>query len=172
MRKKSVLGCIISKGLITKFDFRPPSHPPAVNSEKSWTISTRPLSICLSPSDASAMSKSLRSWDGLSFYIAHFGNDNWSIGFPSSSTRKSLCMLILFLNPGRTTYMGQIMAYEMGTEPDPDVATRTGEFAMLIYSIGLSYQCLPNSILMGCSGCYCWDHLTPPRRPRSPLDGT
>ncbi|KAJ7590853.1 hypothetical protein C8J56DRAFT_781752 [Mycena floridula] len=34
-----------------------------------------------------------------------------------------------------TTYMGQIMAYEMGREPDPEVATRTGEFAMLIYSI-------------------------------------
>lgn len=38
----------------------------------------------------------------------------------------------------RTTYMGQIMAYEHQKEPDPDVATRTGEFAMLIYSIGTS----------------------------------
>lgn len=37
----------------------------------------------------------------------------------------------------RTTYMGQIMAYEMGKEPDPDVATRTGEFAMLLYSLGM-----------------------------------
>ena len=33
--------------------------------------------------------------------------------------------------------MGQIMAHEIGREPDPDVATRTGEFAMLIYSIGM-----------------------------------
>ncbi|KAJ7283901.1 hypothetical protein C8J57DRAFT_1293895 [Mycena rebaudengoi] len=34
-----------------------------------------------------------------------------------------------------TTYMGQIMAHEQGEEPDPDEATRTGEFAMLLYSI-------------------------------------
>ncbi|KAF9268105.1 MFS general substrate transporter [Marasmius fiardii PR-910] len=34
-----------------------------------------------------------------------------------------------------TTYMGQIMAYELDKEPNPDYATRTGEFAMLLYSI-------------------------------------
>ncbi|EIW82085.1 MFS general substrate transporter [Coniophora puteana RWD-64-598 SS2] len=34
-----------------------------------------------------------------------------------------------------TTYVGQIMAYETKTDPDPDVATRAGEFAMLIYSL-------------------------------------
>ncbi|KIK68025.1 hypothetical protein GYMLUDRAFT_36839 [Collybiopsis luxurians FD-317 M1] len=34
-----------------------------------------------------------------------------------------------------TTYVGQIMALEQDKEPDPDVATRTGEFAMLLYSI-------------------------------------
>lgn len=34
-----------------------------------------------------------------------------------------------------TTYIGQVMAYELQTDPDHDVATRTGEFAMLIYSI-------------------------------------
>ncbi|CAA7259880.1 unnamed protein product [Cyclocybe aegerita] len=34
-----------------------------------------------------------------------------------------------------TTYMGQIMAYELGREPDHELATRTGEFAMLIYSV-------------------------------------
>ncbi|KAL0564423.1 hypothetical protein V5O48_017623 [Marasmius crinis-equi] len=34
-----------------------------------------------------------------------------------------------------TTYMGQIMAYELDKEPKPDDATRTGEFAMLLYSI-------------------------------------
>ncbi|KAF8165226.1 major facilitator superfamily domain-containing protein [Crassisporium funariophilum] len=34
-----------------------------------------------------------------------------------------------------TTYMGQIMAYEQNKEPDPDEATRKGEFAMLIYSV-------------------------------------
>ncbi|EMD40799.1 hypothetical protein CERSUDRAFT_45210 [Gelatoporia subvermispora B] len=34
-----------------------------------------------------------------------------------------------------TTYVGQIMAYELDREPDGDTATRTGEFAMLLYSI-------------------------------------
>ncbi|KAF8195744.1 MFS general substrate transporter [Mycena galopus ATCC 62051] len=34
-----------------------------------------------------------------------------------------------------TTYVGQIMAQELGEEPDPDYATRMGERAMLIYSI-------------------------------------
>jgi len=34
-----------------------------------------------------------------------------------------------------TTYVGQIMAYELDREPDQDAATRTGEFAMLLYSI-------------------------------------
>jgi solute carrier family 45 protein 1/2/4 len=33
--------------------------------------------------------------------------------------------------------MGQIMAFEHQKEPDPDEATRTGEFAMLLYSIGM-----------------------------------
>ncbi|KIL00599.1 hypothetical protein PAXRUDRAFT_8078 [Paxillus rubicundulus Ve08.2h10] len=34
-----------------------------------------------------------------------------------------------------TTYVGQIMAYQLGREPDLEIATRTGEFAMLLYSI-------------------------------------
>ncbi|TRM67670.1 hypothetical protein BD626DRAFT_394892 [Schizophyllum amplum] len=34
-----------------------------------------------------------------------------------------------------TTYMGQVMAHEIGREPDPEVATRMGEFAMLMYSV-------------------------------------
>lgn len=34
-----------------------------------------------------------------------------------------------------TTYVGQVMAAELGREPDNDVATRTGEFAMAIYSV-------------------------------------
>ncbi|KAI0353572.1 MFS general substrate transporter [Trametes cingulata] len=34
-----------------------------------------------------------------------------------------------------TTYIGQVMAYEMDREPDHDFATRTGAFAMLLYSI-------------------------------------
>ncbi|KAJ3716334.1 hypothetical protein DFJ43DRAFT_1006864 [Lentinula guzmanii] len=34
-----------------------------------------------------------------------------------------------------TTYVGQVMALELDKEPDPDLATRTGEFAMLLYSI-------------------------------------
>ncbi|EIN10403.1 MFS general substrate transporter [Punctularia strigosozonata HHB-11173 SS5] len=34
-----------------------------------------------------------------------------------------------------TTYVGQVMAYETGEEPDPEYATRTGELGMLFYSI-------------------------------------
>ncbi|KIP07007.1 hypothetical protein PHLGIDRAFT_13479 [Phlebiopsis gigantea 11061_1 CR5-6] len=34
-----------------------------------------------------------------------------------------------------TTYVGQVMAQELGREPDNDIATRTGEFAMAIYSV-------------------------------------
>ncbi|KAI0719641.1 MFS general substrate transporter [Cerioporus squamosus] len=34
-----------------------------------------------------------------------------------------------------TTYIGQVMAYELGREPDHDLATRTGALAMLIYSL-------------------------------------
>ncbi|KAG6378700.1 hypothetical protein JVT61DRAFT_12972 [Boletus reticuloceps] len=34
-----------------------------------------------------------------------------------------------------TTYVGQIMAHQLDQEPDIEVATRTGEFAMLLYSI-------------------------------------
>ncbi|KAI0750774.1 MFS general substrate transporter [Daedaleopsis nitida] len=34
-----------------------------------------------------------------------------------------------------TTYIGQVMAYELDKEPDHDLATRTGAFAMLIYSL-------------------------------------
>ena len=48
-----------------------------------------------------------------------------------------ICIVMVNL-PYRTTYVGQIMAYEHQEEPDSDVATRTGEFAMLIYSIGRS----------------------------------
>ena len=32
--------------------------------------------------------------------------------------------------------MGQVMAFEQNKEPDPDMATRTGELAMLVYSLG------------------------------------
>jgi len=34
-----------------------------------------------------------------------------------------------------TTYVGQVMAYELQKEPNAETATRTGEFAMLLYSI-------------------------------------
>jgi len=36
----------------------------------------------------------------------------------------------------RTTYVGQVMAYEHNAEPDATLATRKGEFAMLLYSLG------------------------------------
>lgn len=66
--------------------------------------------------------KSSRSWDGSR----------------SSSTRTyydHLFIVTLFTGINRTTYIGQIMAYEQGSDPDHDIATRTGELAMLIYSI-------------------------------------
>jgi hypothetical protein len=56
-----------------------------------------------------------------------------------------------------TTYVGQIMAYEHNKEPDKDVATRAGEFAMLIYSIGesyleLAYSCVNMTFISGRCG--------------------
>jgi hypothetical protein len=36
--------------------------------------------------------------------------------------------------------MGQVMAYEQNKEPDPELATRTGEFAMLMYSVGWCFK--------------------------------
>lgn len=32
------------------------------------------------------------------------------------------------------------MAYQLGQEPDIEIATRTGEFAMLLYSIGMIFH--------------------------------
>ena len=57
----------------------------------------------------------------------------------------------------RTTYVGQVMALELDREPDADFATRTGEFAMLLYSIGTVFiwilrQVLTDDLL---SCCYC-----------------
>lgn len=42
-----------------------------------------------------------------------------------------------------TTYMGQVMAHELGKEPNHEYAIRRGELALLIYSIGLK----PDSFL-------------------------
>ncbi len=35
-----------------------------------------------------------------------------------------------------TTYIGQVLAHEIGKEPDRDVAAQRGELAMLLYSVG------------------------------------
>jgi hypothetical protein len=57
------------------------------------------------------------------------------------------------------------MAYENGAEPDKDIAARTGEFAMLIFSIGtplitdLVYFKITNMIILD-SRCVRW-FLTP-----------
>ncbi|OJA13849.1 hypothetical protein AZE42_00501, partial [Rhizopogon vesiculosus] len=55
---------------------------------------------------------------------------------------RRVCLVQLFAFMGwfpflfySTTYVGQVMAYETGKEPDNELATRTGEFAMLLYSI-------------------------------------
>jgi solute carrier family 45 protein 1/2/4 len=45
-------------------------------------------------------------------------------------------MIRCLISVSSTTYMGQIMAYELGEEPDSEFATRRGELAMLLYSIG------------------------------------
>lgn len=37
-----------------------------------------------------------------------------------------------------TTYVAEVMANELGHEPDIDKATRAGSFALLIYSTGKS----------------------------------
>ncbi|TFK29392.1 MFS general substrate transporter [Coprinopsis marcescibilis] len=53
---------------------------------------------------------------------------------------RRVCYVQLFAFMGwflfySTTYVGQVMALEIGREPDHEYATRQGEFAMLIYSI-------------------------------------
>lgn len=50
--------------------------------------------------------------------------------------RMTLLHPSLHLNSDRTTYVGQVMAGEIGREPNADFATRKGELAMLFYSIG------------------------------------
>lgn len=40
------------------------------------------------------------------------------------------------------------MAYELGRDPDHDIATRTGELAMLIYSIGMLIYSRPLSFVL------------------------
>lgn len=60
-------------------------------------------------------------------------------GSPSYSTREcERCIYIVFAqsNLSSTTYVGQVMAYETGLEPDHEYATRTGELGLLLYSIG------------------------------------
>ena len=37
-----------------------------------------------------------------------------------------------------TTYVAEVMAHELGHEPDRDEATRAGSLALLIYSFGMS----------------------------------
>ena len=50
--------------------------------------------------------------------------------------RLSVIVSAVLMQVASTTYIGQVMAYELGREPDHDIATRTGAFAMLIYSLG------------------------------------
>ncbi|KAH7916169.1 major facilitator superfamily domain-containing protein [Hygrophoropsis aurantiaca] len=55
---------------------------------------------------------------------------------------RRVCLVQLFAFMGwfpflfySTTYVGQVMAYQDNKEPDIEVATRIGEFAMLLYSL-------------------------------------
>ncbi|KAF8630339.1 hypothetical protein AX15_002989 [Amanita polypyramis BW_CC] len=66
----------------------------------------------------------------------------WSALINLSMPIRRVCYVQLFAFMGwfpflfyATTYMGQVMAYELKKEPKADLATRTGEFAMLLYSI-------------------------------------
>lgn len=46
------------------------------------------------------------------------------------------------------------MAQELGREPDNDLATRTGEFAMAIYSVGMSSQyTFPSALTYEANSC-------------------
>jgi hypothetical protein len=63
-------------------------------------------------------------------------------GFRSYSTRTSFSPVFsddAKITSRSTTYVGQVMAYQNGEEPDADIAVRKGEFAMLIYSIGQQF---------------------------------
>lgn len=60
------------------------------------------------------------------------------------------------------------MAHQLGKEPDIEIATRTGELAMLLYSIGMFL--LPNlttvwSNVTANSGCHCGCSSSLPRTP-------
>jgi hypothetical protein len=57
-----------------------------------------------------------------------------------ASVPSNMHFLLLLITQFRTSYMGQVMAYEENKEPDPEYATRTGELAMLIYSIGWCFK--------------------------------
>jgi hypothetical protein len=71
-------------------------------------------------------------------------------------------MVILILH--RTTYVGQVMAQELGQEPDHDLATRRGELAMLIYSVGASniLSCVLKYSSFVNSWRHCRNHFTSP----------
>ena len=102
-------------------------------------------------SDASAMFSSLLSWDGsLSYFTRMFLI--WLM---------KIAVLYSYASVS-TTYMGQIMAYELDREPDPELATRTGELAMLIYSIGWFRLLSLSPLLISVrSGCCCRHHSSP-----------
>jgi hypothetical protein len=102
-----------------------------------------PLLIFLNPFGEFVMSKYLRLWAGEFFFLC------WILplmcrlqGFHSYFIREFITHWgrAAAHSPlySRTTYVGQVMAYEHNEEPDATFATRQGEFAMLIYSIGQS----------------------------------
>lgn len=71
-----------------------------------------------------------------------------------------------------TTYMGQVMAYELDREPDADYATRVGEFAMLLYSIGMYIVFCEDLYLIPLSRRVHWIPFASPCEPRPTLIGT
>jgi hypothetical protein len=49
-----------------------------------------------------------------------------------------------------TTYVAEVMAIELGHQPDRDAATRAGSLALLIYSFGKGYLLVDSNILTVC----------------------
>ena len=106
-------------------------------------------------------------WAGLfALFVYLTPAECFASGFRSYFTRTSFSPVVsdaAKITSRSTTYVGQVMAYQNGEEPDATIAVRKGEFAMLIYSIG---QLFFNFQTLMCShyhlSCCCRWHFPPP----------
>ena len=89
-----------------------------------------------------ALFKYLHSWAGTFFLITRLLRLLMPLQvslFVLLVCINSVCHQALFsMQYLRTTYVGQVMARELNKEPNAEVATRMGNLAMLIYSVGRS----------------------------------